>query len=55
MMKWVFDCCVHLLIVKDSERDHNMGSLMDGTPPLSEDLIEIVKSKTTVPLLPEDL
>ena len=21
MMKWMFDCCVHLLIVKDSEWD----------------------------------
>ena len=31
MMKWVFDCCVHMLIAKDSERNHSMGSPMDGT------------------------
>ena len=35
-----------MLIVKDSERNYSMGSLMDGTHPQSEDLIEIVKSKT---------
>ena len=32
--------------VKDSEQDHSMGSPMDRTSPRSEDVIEIVKSKT---------
>ena len=45
-MQWVFDCCVHLLIMKDSEQYHSMGSPMNGTPPQSEDLIEIIRSKT---------
>ena len=31
------DCCVQLLIIMDGERNHSMGSLMDGTPPQSED------------------
>ena len=35
-----------MLIVKDSERHHSMGSPMDRTPPLSGDLIEVVKSMT---------
>ena len=29
------DCCVQLLITIDGERNHSMGSPMDGTPPLS--------------------
>ena len=43
---WVFDCCVHLLIVTDSEHDHSIWSSMDRTLPQSEDLVEIVKLKT---------
>ena len=31
------DCCVQLLIMMDGERNHSMGSPMDGTPPQSED------------------
>ena len=29
-------------IMKDGERNHSMGSLMDGTPPQSKVLMEIV-------------
>ena len=46
MMKWGFDYYVHLLIMKDSEWNHRMGSPMDRTPPRSKDLIEIIRSKT---------
>ena len=35
-----------LLLMKDSVWNHNMGSLVDGSPPQSEDLIVIVRSKT---------
>ena len=38
--------CTCWLIVKDSEQDHSMGSPMNVTAPRSEDLIEIVMSKT---------
>ena len=31
------DCCVQLLIIMDGERNHSMGSPMDGTPPQSKD------------------
>ena len=31
------DCCVQLLIILDGERNHSMGSSMNGTPPQSED------------------
>ena len=31
-MKYVFDCCVQLLIIMDGECNHSMGSL-DWTPP----------------------
>ena len=31
------DCCVQLLIIMDCERNHSMGSPMDGTPPQSGD------------------
>ena len=37
---------MYMLIGKDSEPDHSMGSPIDGTLPQSEDLIQIVKSKT---------
>ena len=37
---------VTVMIVNDSERDHTMGSPVDGTLPRCEDLIEIVTSKT---------
>ena len=30
------DYCMQLLIIKDGERNHSMGSLMDGTPSQSE-------------------
>ena len=36
LMRYIFDCCVQLLIMKDSECNHSMGSLIDGTPPQSE-------------------
>ena len=42
---------IRMLIVKDSERDHSMGSPMNRTPPRSEDRIEIVKSKAISLLL----
>ena len=32
--------------MKGSEPNHSMGSPMDGTPPWSKDLIEIIRSKT---------
>ena len=35
-----------LLIMKDGERNHSMGSPMNGTPSRSEDRIEILRSKT---------
>ena len=31
------DCCMQLLIIMDGERNHSMGSPMDGTPLQSED------------------
>ena len=31
------DCCMQLLIIMDGECNHSMRSLMDGTPPQSED------------------
>ena len=31
------DCCMQLLIIMDSERNHSLGSPMDGTPPQSEE------------------
>ena len=36
-MKYMFGCCVQLLIMKDGERNHSMGSPMDGTLPQSKD------------------
>ena len=35
--KMLDDCCMQLLIIMDGERNHSMGSPMDGTPPQSED------------------
>ena len=37
LMKYVLDCCVQLLIMRDGEWHHTMGSPTDGTPPQSED------------------
>ena len=36
LMRYVFVCCVQLLIMKDGEWNHSMGSPMDRTPPQSE-------------------
>ena len=33
LMKYVFDCCVQLLIIMNGERNHSMGNLVDWTPP----------------------
>ena len=37
VMRYMFDCFMQLLIMKDDEQHHSMGSLMDGIPPQSED------------------
>ena len=37
----VEECTTYYMIVKDSEQNHSMKSLMGGTPPRSKDLIEI--------------
>ena len=47
--------CKVCLIMNECERNHSMGSPMDGTPPRSEDLIEFGRSKTILPLPTEDL
>ena len=49
--QWINDevnvnCCVHCMIMNDSEQNHSMGSPIDQTPPWSEDLIEIIRWKT---------
>ena len=36
LMRYVFVCRVQLLIMKDGEWNHSMGSPMDGTLPQSE-------------------
>ena len=37
VMRYMFDCFMQLLIMKDGEQNHSMGSSIDGTPPQSED------------------